>query len=139
MFAPEMRLAKDEAEIFLHLQIFRGRQLVLQSPELLVIVMMQRGIFSAPFSSIKFFSAVKSIFPLKGAGMAECFPSSHNKSIPSAPLNSMLALVVSNNVLLIINFLLPPKILNKIFSAGHPWCVGITMGIPVIKRTVSSK
>jgi hypothetical protein len=83
--------------------------------------------------------AVKFILPLKGAGIEGYLPSSQIKSIPSAPLNSILALVVSNRVLLIKYLPLPPSMLKSIFSAALPWWVGITMGNPVIFWMVDSK
>ncbi len=94
-------------------------------PELLVTVMITIGIFSAPFSFITFRKASTSIFPLNGAGTVGCLPSSHKQSIPSAPENSILARVVSNKVLLIKYFPLPPSMVNMIFSAALPWWVGM--------------
>ena len=63
--------------------------------ELLVIVIMQTGMFSTPVFLINSFNFSTSILPLKSAFISGCVPSSFNRSIASASENSIFACVVS--------------------------------------------
>ena len=51
-------------------------------------------------------------------------PSGMGRSTACAPVNSMLARVVSKWVLFGMTRPGPPVTVNKIFSAARPWCVG---------------
>ncbi len=68
-------------------------------PELLVTVSITSGIFSAPSRSIRASSASTSILPLKSRRACVSAASGMGRSTARAPVNSMLARVVSKCVL----------------------------------------
>ena len=66
-------------------------------------------------------SASMSMLPLKGCREAGTRASAIGMSRATAPLNSVLARVVSKWVLFGMTFPGPPSALNRIFSAARPW------------------
>jgi AraC-like DNA-binding protein len=94
-------------------------------PELFVTVSITRGTVSA-CSTRRRSRAPTSMFPLKGRRRAGCSPSALGRSTAVAPVNSMLARVVSKCVLFGTTTPGPPSTLKRIFSAPRPWWVGRT-------------
>ncbi len=94
-------------------------------PELFVIVIITQGT-SAPRSVRRASRALTSMFPLNGCSLLGSWPSGMTRSSASAPVNSMLARVVSKWVLLGTTFPAPPMTEKRIRSAARPWWVGMT-------------
>jgi hypothetical protein len=94
-------------------------------PELLVTVSITSGTAAARSDSNRS-SAATSMLPLNGWRAAGCRPSATGRSTALAPVNSILARVVSKWVLFGTIRPGPPIAVNRIFSAARPWCVGNT-------------
>jgi len=107
--------------------------------ELLVTVITQSGILSAPFSFMKRAIASTSASPLNGATLSKSRAPLAGKSMACAPEYSTLARVVSKWELEIMYRPLPPMTEKRIFSAARPWCTGIISFRPVSSRTCASK
>ena len=91
--------------------------------ELLVTVIITSGMCSRPFSLSRRSRAVMFMLPLKSFTSEGIRASFTGRSTASAPLNSMLARVVSKWVLLGMTFPLPAHDLEKDFLGG-PTLVG---------------
>ena len=90
-------------------------------PELFVTVSMISGIFSAPSVRISRSSAATSMLPLKSSRACVSCASGMGRSTARAPVNSMLARVVSKCVLLGTTWPGLHSTVNRIRSAARPW------------------
>ena len=88
-------------------------------PELFVTVSITSGTASA-CSSSSCSSAATSMLPLNGWRSAGWSPSGMGRSRACAPVNSMLARVVSKWVLFGMTRPGPPTTVNRMFSAARP-------------------
>ena len=79
------------------------------------------------------------MLPLNGWYAEGSCPSAMTRSTASAPVNSMLARVVSKWVLLGTTLPLPPMAWNRMRSAARPWWVGMTCSNGNSSRTASRK
>ncbi len=89
------------------------------------MVTMTQGM-SAPRSRSSTSRAATSMSPLKGCSCAGSSACGDGRSSAWAPVNSMLARVVSKWVLFGMTFPGPPRTVKRIFSAARPWWVRMT-------------
>jgi len=100
-------------------------------PELLVTVIITSGMLGAPSESMRDSSAPTSMLPLKSRRACVSAASGMGRSTARAPVNSMLARVVSKWVLEGTTWPGLHMTVKRMRSAARPWCVGIMCRKPV--------